>query len=164
MSKVYVAKAGNLGKGIFAKKNIKKDEIIFVAKGTIKKGGYSSDCYTEGPNWVALGKNIWLSSFPNNPLRYINHSCSPNAGLKGRVTVVAMKKIKKNEQITIDYSITEADPFWKMKCNCGQKNCRKIIKSIRFLSPSLFKKYKKYTPRFLRKEYEQANNFFEINP
>jgi len=162
MFKVYVAKAGNLGKGIFAKSDIKKDEIIFIVKGTIEKGDYNSEFYTEGPNWLALSKHKWLSPFDNNPWRYINHTCNPNAGLKGNVTVVAMKNIRKDEQVTIDYSITEDDPYWKMKCNCGAKNCRKIIRSVRFLSPSLFKKYKKYIPKFLRKEYARANNSFEF--
>lgn len=162
MSKVYVSKTGNLGKGIFAKADIEKDKIIFIVKGTIEKGDYNSEFYTEGPNWLALAKNKWLSPFDDNPWRYINHSCNPNAGLKGKVTVVAMKNISKDEQITIDYSITEDDPYWKMRCNCGQKNCRKIIRSVKFLSPSLFKKYKEYIPKFLRKEYTRANNSFEF--
>ncbi len=158
MSKVYTNKAGNLGKGIFAKADIKKDEILFIVKGTIKKNEYGPEFSVEGPNWLALAKNKWLSPFDNNPWRYINHSCNPNVGLKGKVTVVAMKNIRKNEQITIDYSITEDDPYWKMKCNCEQTNCRKIIRSARFLSRTLFKKYKKYIPKFLKKEYIRANN------
>jgi len=162
MSKVYVAKANNLGKGIFAQADIRKDKIIFITKGTIEKGSYNPEFYCKGPNWLAVAKNKWLSPFKNNPWRYINHSCNPNAGLKGKVTVVAMKDIKKDEQITIDYSITEDDPYWKMNCNCGQKNCRKIIRSVRFLSPRLFKKYKKYIPKFLRNEYARANNSFKF--
>lgn len=164
MSKIYVAKAGNLGKSIFAKASIKKDKIIFIIKGTVERSEYNSEFYHEGPNWLALARNKWLSPFDNNPWRYINHLCNPNAGLKGKVTVVAMKDIKKDEQISIDYCITKDDPYWNMKCNCGQKNCRKIIRSIRFLSPRLFNKYKKYIPKFLREEYAQANNSFEFAP
>ncbi len=154
---VYVSKAGNLGKGIFAKSNIKKDEIIFIVKGTIEKGAYDSQSCHEGPNWLALAKNIWISPFDNNPWRYINHSCNPNAGLKGKITVVAMKNIKKSEQIMIDYSITEDDPNWKMNCKCGQKNCRNLIRSVRFLSPRLFKKYKNYIPKFLTNQLKRKH-------
>jgi len=32
-----------------------------------------------------------------------------------------MENIKKSEQITIDYSITEDDPNWNMKCECREK-------------------------------------------
>ena len=159
MLKVYVAKTDNLGKAIFAKFNLKKDETIFIVKGIIKKGTYNSTFCCEGPNWLALAKNTWISPFDNNPWRYINHSCNSNAGLKGKVTVVAMKDIKKDEQITIDYSITEDDPYWNMKCNCEQKNCRKTIRSVRFLSPKLFTKYERYIPLFLRNEYMKVNHF-----
>lgn len=150
MSKTYVGNTSNIGKGLFAKKNIKKDEVIFIVKGKIKKGPYSRDFFKTGPNWLAMDKKIWISPSDNCPWRYVNHSCRPNAGLKGKVTVVAMKNIKRTEQITIDYSITEDDPFWKMRCKCGQKNCRKIIKCYRFLPARLKNKYKKYTPYFLK--------------
>ncbi|MFH1758970.1 MAG: SET domain-containing protein-lysine N-methyltransferase [Patescibacteria group bacterium] len=151
--KVYIAKADNLGNGLFAKKNIKKDEVIFITKGVVEKGSYDPKLYDIGPNWLAIAKNTWLSPFNDNPWRYINHSCNPNTGLKGQVTVVAMKNIRKDQWITIDYSITEADPYWKMRCMCKQKNCRKIIRSIRFLPSRLFEKYKKYIPKFLKDGY-----------
>jgi hypothetical protein len=61
MSKVYVAKAGNIGNGLFAKANIKKGEIIFVAKGTIEKHPYSPRDSKQGQNWLAVEKNIWLA-------------------------------------------------------------------------------------------------------
>lgn len=159
MSKIYVSKTCNLGNGVFAKSDIKKDEIIFIVKGTIEQYVYSPEFYHLGSNWLAIAKNTWISPFDNNPWRYINHTCSPNIGLKGKVTAVAMKNIKKSEQITIDYSITEDDPNWNMKCKCGEKNCRKIIQSIRFLSPELFEKYKNYIPKFLKTEYARANKF-----
>ncbi|MGV9197969.1 MAG: SET domain-containing protein-lysine N-methyltransferase [Promethearchaeia archaeon] len=161
MSKVYVAKASNLGKGIFAKNNIAKDEIIFTVKGTIKKERYDPFTYNAGPNWLALEKETWIAPFDNNPWRYINHNCDPNAGLKEKVTVVAMKEIEKDEQVTIDYSITEADPYWRMKCKCGENTCRKEIRSIRFLPQNLFQKYKNYIPKYLKNVYSRSRNLCE---
>jgi hypothetical protein len=37
-----------------------------------------------------------------------------------------MRDIKKGEEITYDYVLTEADPDWILadKCLCGAKNCR----------------------------------------
>jgi len=150
MPKTYVGNTSNIGKGLFAKKNIRKDEVIFIVKGKIKKGPYSRKFFKTGPNWLSIEEKKWLSPSNNCPWRYINHSCNPNVGLKGKVTVVAMKNIKESEQLMIDYSITENDPYWKMKCMCGQKNCRKIIRSYRYLSPKLKNKYKKYIPNFLK--------------
>jgi len=156
MKKVYVARTKNVGEGLFAKNNIKREEAIFVFKGKLIKASYDSDCYI-GPRWLGVGRCLWINVSKTNPGYYINHSCKPNAGFKGKVTVVAMRNIKKDEEITIDYSITEEDPYWKMKCKCGEKNCRKIIRSIQFLPEKIFKKYKSFIPIFFQKSYMMSH-------
>lgn len=155
-NKVYIGKSRISGKGIFAKRDIKKNEIIFVVRGKIVKHSYEPN-YQVGSRWLGIGKNTWVSPFRNNPLWFINHSCNLNAGLKDKKKIVAMKKIRKDEEITIDYSITEDDPYWKMRCGCGDKKCRKTIRSIRFLPKKLFKKYKPYILNFLQKSYISNN-------
>lgn len=156
MLKVYISKTKNIGKGLFAKADIKKNEVICIAKGVLIKDSYTPN-YRSGPNWIAIGRKLWLSPFEKNPVRYVNHSCNPNAGIKGKVTIVAMKNISKHHEITIDYSTTEEDPYWQMRCKCSSRNCRKLIKSIQFLPLKLFKKYQKYTPTYLKKSYLEMN-------
>ena len=121
MSKVYISETKCTGMGLFAKSDINKDEIILVFKGKVVRDRYDSD-YRVGPNWISLGKETWLDLSKGHKSNFINHSCNPNAGFRGKVTVVAMKPIKKDEEVTIDYSITEEDPYWKMKCRCGSRN------------------------------------------
>lgn len=152
MEKIYVSKTKNTGKGLFAKTNMKKFEIIFIFKGNLIKDSYDSN-YEVGPRWLGIGRFLWLDVSKDNPGYYINHSCEPNAGFKGKVIVVAMKNIKKDEEITIDYSITEEDPYWKMKCKCENKNCRKTIRSVQFLPEKNFKKYKPFIPKFFQISY-----------
>lgn len=154
MNKVYVGESDKHGKGIFAKINIKKGEIIFIAKGKIVEFLVRTlkDSLV-GPNWVGINKNTWIDPFENNPLYYMNHSCNPNVGIKGRVVFVALKNIKKDEEITFDYSVSEVDIHWQMDCSCRQKNCRKIIRSIQFLPKKIFKKYLPYVPTCFKKVY-----------
>lgn len=152
MEKTYIATSKIAGKGCFANQNIKKDEIIFIAKGVKKKDSYDPN-YEYGSHWMAIGKYKWLSPLRSNSLWFINHSCEPNAGLKRKINIVAMKNIKKGKEITLDYSTTEDDPYWKMKCSCGNKNCRKIIRNIHFLPENFLKKYKSYIPKWLQKSY-----------
>ena len=158
MTKVYVAKTENTGKGLFAKTDIKKNEAIFSVQGRIIKESkyYAGSSYKTGPRWLTIGKNTWISPLRSNPWWFINHSCKPNAGLRGKVTVVAMKNIKKGNEITIDYSITEDDPFWQMKCECSHNNCRKAIRSVRFLPWGIFRKYEPFIPKFLQESYLSA--------
>ncbi len=154
--KVYISKSKFSGKGLFAKKDIKRNKVIFTVKGKIIKGTYGKE-YWIGSRWLSIGNRLWVNPYKNSLWWFINHSCNPNSGLKGKKEVVAMRNIKKDEEITIDYSITEDDPYWKMKCRCGNKNCRKIIRSIRFLPKKLFKKYYNYTPKFLKNSYFNHN-------
>ena len=147
--KVYIAKTKYVGKGIFALKPIKKDDVIFIVKGKIVKSGFGPQ-ENKHPNMIGYNNKAWIMPFKSNPLYYLNHSCNPNAGIKGKVTFVAMKPIKKDEEIMLDYSIAEEDPAWSMKCRCGNRNCCKVIRSIQFLDRNLFDKYKIYIPKYLR--------------
>ena len=105
---------------------------------------------------LQLDKDKWIN--PKRGFsRFINHSCDPNSGIRGRQNVVAMKNIKKGEEVTIDYSITDDDPKWKMECRCGTKRCRKTIRSIQFLPKELIKKYELFIPNFLYKSYKSLH-------
>lgn len=150
---VVVGKS-RIGKGLFVAKDIKKNGVLFSVVGTIRREEYSpgKSYLSLGQRWLAIGKETWLIPIRTSPWWYLNHSCKPNVGLKGTRTVIAMRKIKKGEQVTIDYSITEDDPYWKMKCACGQRECRKVIQSIRFLPKRLFRKYKGYIPKWLQRK------------
>ncbi len=60
-----------------------------------------------------------------SPERYVNHSCVANTQVKDFCDV-AVRDISKGEEITSDYSEGLLSGF-SMRCNCGSKNCRKII-------------------------------------
>lgn len=152
--KIYKGKSKIHGRGIFAKKNIKKGESIALIKGPIMNHvvvDKKTSCM--GSNWIGLSKNKWIN--PKIIFNHINHSCGPNAGIKGARTAVALKNIKKGEEILMDYSITEEDVLWELdkKCNCGSKNCRKSIKSIQFLPEKIFNSYLPYIPKYFQKVY-----------
>ncbi len=161
--KVYAASAEDvrvgLGYGLFAKKNINKGETIFIIKGKkvpLKISGPEDS--VELPNAIGLDRELWIDPKDDNPLLYLNHSCDPNCAIKGSVNIVALKPIKENEHITIDYSITEGDRFWRLPgvCKCGAKNCRKIIRSIHSLPRQTYLSYMPYIPQFLQREYANA--------
>ena len=155
--KIYIGKSKLHGKGIFASRKIKKGEIVFIMKG--HKLNFlinnKKQAKIAGLNWVGLNKNEWIN--PLDYCIYFNHSCNPNAGIKGHVRFFALKNIKKDEEILFDYSLNEADIFWHIKCNCGSKNCRKIIKSIQFLPKKTFNKYICYIPEYFQRVYREFN-------
>ena len=152
--KVFISdidlKTAGLQAGLFAKRPIIKGEIIFIAKGKIIKMKIQKESDSKTyPNAIGIDNQVWLDPFQYNPLRYLNHSCEPNVGIKGKVTFVALRNIKKGEHITLDYSITESDSYWELDgiCACGAKTCRGKIKSIQYLPQNTYKKYLPYIPK-----------------
>lgn len=138
--KAYVNK-GKLGKSIFAKRDIKKGEEILKFTGPlitfeqlIAKGERQGDPLQIGP-----GKYV----DSEEPGRSANHSCDPNAGLKEDVVLIAIKDIGKDEEITFDYSTTMDEDFWTMECNCGNPNCRRLVKDFKYLLKNIQQKYLK---------------------
>jgi uncharacterized protein len=62
---------------------------------------------------------------------FINHSCDPNCEAderKGRVWIVALRKIAPGEELTYDYNLYDGDQD-DARCNCGAKNCRQTMYS-----------------------------------
>lgn len=139
--------------GVFAKQKIKKGELLFKVEGPTVKYSFPPD-YRLGPHWISVGKQKWLIPLENNPCNFLKHSCQPNTVLTGKNEVLALSEIQQGEELTIDDSITELDPRWKRKCNCGEKNCRKVIRSIQFLPEEIFKKYEPYVSDFASKTYK----------
>ena len=59
---------------------------------------------------------------------YINHCCDPNIRAwvyKGHILYMAIRNIKKGEELTVDYHF--AKDVEKVPCSCGAANCRGTI-------------------------------------
>ena len=141
---LYVTETGKTGKGLFTNKAIKKGNIALIMRGETKKRFYKNRHEASAePNMMGIGKNL-------------NHSCDPNTGIKGRVTFIALRDIKPGEELTFDYSISE-DSEWEMRCKCGAKNCRGIIKGVRLLPEKNFKRLLPYIPKYFQKIWEKYN-------
>jgi uncharacterized protein len=150
MKHIYHSTSAIDGMGVMAGENIKKGEVIQHIKGEIKLFvPTTKEESASYPDWVGVGKNKWID--PAYPNKYLNHSCNPNTGIKGRVTMVALKNIKEGEEITVDYSIIEGDDLWEMECRCGERNCRGLIRSIQYLPEEQYKKYLPYIPTYFQK-------------
>ncbi|MCX6717527.1 MAG: SET domain-containing protein-lysine N-methyltransferase [Candidatus Taylorbacteria bacterium] len=156
MDKFLLKKSKIQGQGIFATKNYKKGE--FVVKLTGKKIKWKYDEKKDRAycaNWTGIEKDLWID--PDFPLSNINHSCDPNLGIKGKIMFYAIRDIKIGEEFTFDYSTSEEEIDWIMKCNCGSKNCRKTMTAIQFLPLKVFNAHLPYIPTYYQKVYKSYN-------
>lgn len=67
--------------------------------------------------------------------RFLNHSCAPNAVLRGR-TLVARCDIARGCEITFDYATTEYEMAEPFACGCGAPQCRGLIRGFLALTPA----------------------------
>ncbi|HHT9130554.1 MAG TPA: SET domain-containing protein [Candidatus Brocadiaceae bacterium] len=156
MKHIIVCSSKIEGLGVHAGENIKKEAVITKFQGQLKyKINKNERDALAHPDWVGVRKDYWID--PESPHKYFNHSCAPNASINKTVEIIALRDVRKGEEITFDYSITEGDPRWEMACNCGWTNCRKIVRSVQFLPEHLFEKYFPYMRIYFKKLYTKAN-------
>lgn len=135
-------KPSKFGRGVFATRHIKKGELICRMKGQKISDHELGTTEELGRSIVVDPLQINTSEYLNlyEPYVLINHSCDPNAGLKNIVDLIAIKSIKKGEQILYDYSTTWYDG---MECHCGSKKCRKHISDYYSIPKRIRKMYRK---------------------
>jgi hypothetical protein len=61
-----------------------------------------------------------------------------------------MKNIRRGEEVTFDYSTSESENGWYLICHCENKNCRRIIRSYKFLSTELKLNYRDFISEYLK--------------
>ncbi len=123
---VYIAPSGMHGEGMFAGRIFAPGEAIWTLTGRWVFGAVTES----GPNYIGIGRDVWID--PHAPLDRLNHCCAPNAAMGARRRLRALRTIVPGEEITIDYSTTEADPAWTMRCACDAPACRGTLSAIQF--------------------------------
>ncbi|MBD3247639.1 SET domain-containing protein-lysine N-methyltransferase [Candidatus Pacearchaeota archaeon] len=123
---VIIKKSKIHGKGIFALRDFKKGEIVlhWDTSDRISKEEYDTLSDYE-KNRITVHEGIFFRLKP--PENCFNHSCEPNTKM-GEFCDVAIRDIKKGEEITTNFEAEDRPDAEKMKCNCGSKKCRTWIK------------------------------------
>lgn len=63
---------------------------------------------------------------PDNDAKYVNHSCNPNCEVEiidDEIYIIALRDIKKGEEITFNYGFEFDEDYIEHPCNCGSPNC-----------------------------------------
>jgi hypothetical protein len=118
------------GRAVVCVEAIKKGEYI----GTI--GGQAmtlSDAMAmpqeERSQCLQVDDNIvlWISDFRETLADWINHSCDPNTGFAGQITLVAMRDIAPGEEVCFDYAMSDGSHIDEFPCACGALQCRGTV-------------------------------------
>lgn len=149
------------GRGLFAKGLIKRGKLIVDFNGGKGKFVDSSEAdrlYSHGDDYfLQVENNLYFAATRKDEIEnedYINHSCNPNCGIRGSLQIVAMRDIKLDEEITFDYAMSESSNY-RMNCNCGSDNCRKVITGNDWKITELQNKFRGYFSEYLRRKIDK---------
>jgi len=89
---------------------------------------------------------------------YVNHCCDGNIWYQNDDLMVAMRDIKKGEEICYDYALTENNPQFEIpKCLCGKSRCRGRISGNDWKLPQLQQRYGRHFMSHVLKSIDQLN-------
>ena len=159
--KVEVRQA-KIGKGIFAIEPIIKGEVVLDFSTGPEKylPPKEAAAYEKAGNHfiIQVGDELYLVA-TDGPERadFINHSCDPNCGIRGKVTVVAMRDIAPGEEITFDYMMTESWRWYKMTCLCRTPVCRGQVTGEDWKREGLQRKYEGYFSDYITRKIKRPS-------
>lgn len=152
--KVETRRTADRGLGLFATGDFARDELIVV---TLCQVVYwtGQDEFNEQVHPFQV--EIDVVAIPRGPeiagMFAVNHSCAPNAGLRGQLSLVALRPIAAGEEICYDYVMTDSDYFGKsvfqMNCRCGSPDCRTLVTDTDWRRTELRERYRGYFSSYL---------------
>jgi uncharacterized protein len=148
---------GKGGKGVFATERVEKGEILTVWGGIVVPGSrfFEFTDYARTHS-IQVEEDLYLMPLTgDDPADYFNHSCDPNAGLYGQISLVAMRVIEKGEEVCFDYAMSDSNPYDEFECSCGSPNCRGKITADDWALPDLQKRYEGYFTPYLQRRMDQ---------
>lgn len=144
------------GLGVYAREPLQTDEVLAVWGGDVmtseQLAGIPRRLQHLG---IQVEENLYLVPINAGPGDRINHSCDPNAGLRGQIVLVALKIISSGDEICFDYAMSDASPYDEFTCGCGSPSCRKTISGNDWKRPELWEKYKGYFSPYIQRRIDK---------
>jgi hypothetical protein len=109
---LYLDRSNIAGTGVFAARDFMPGETMGYWEGHIIKEDTRYSLTLDGTRIE-----------PTGVLRWLNHSCGPSAYFNGR-WIIAIRKLRKETEITVDYLATERTLSHHFECNCGSCECK----------------------------------------
>lgn len=134
--KIAVRPSPIAGQGLFATAPIAQGEQLtrngeddYVIMADEEFQAFTKTAGTYDAMALGNGKHrVSRVSREQDPSNYGNHSCDPTAEMNDS-GLVAKRDIRAGEEITSDYAL-HSSKEWSMVCNCGAKNCRKLVRGV----------------------------------
>jgi len=147
------------GYGVFALQPFIKDEVLMVWGGyVVDEEQFRLVSDYERIHGLQVEENLYqIPLTENDPAEMVNHSCDPNAGILGQITLVAFRDIAAGEEICFDYAMSDSNPYDEFTCQCGSPLCRGRITAEDWRSADLQQRYRGYFSAYLQRRIDKLN-------
>lgn len=139
------------GYGVFAVAPIAAGEIVTMWGGeVVPRDEFVQLADQDRSLSLQVADELYLVVHSVSPADRVNHSCHPNAGVKGQIMLVAMRDIAAGEEVCYDYAMTDGSAYDEFECQCGASECRKHITGEDWRLPELWTRYEGYFSAYLQ--------------
>lgn len=156
--KIEIRDSPIASKGMFAKEDITKDEMIIKWGGVFLTAKEVEEKNKNNFLIIQIDEDLWSveRNGEHEDDYFINHSCDSNSWMIDGRTFVAKRDIEKSEEITVDYSLFESEDYIsKWICRCGSSDCRKRITGKDCLLPDVQKRYTSHFSPMVQKRIDK---------
>lgn len=158
------------GYGIFADSFVPAGELLIVWGGNVVTGEqFIQLSPREQMHSIQIEENLYqVPSHPEpEPGDFINHCCTPNAGLNSSISLVAMRDIEPGEEICFDYAMSDGSPYDEFDCACGSFYCRGRVTGDDWQRADLQARYAGYFSPYLQRRMNRVkqsqNGYHHLN-
>ncbi len=106
---------------------------------------------------LQVDEDAFLVSDQEGPADWVNHSCSPNAGLRGQISLVALRDIEQGEEICFDYAMSDGCDYDTFDCRCGAAQCRGTVTGLDWQLPELRERYYGHFSSYLEQRFQEVD-------
>jgi uncharacterized protein len=138
------------GRGVFAREPIRRGELLVVFAGTaLERSDIERLPADRRRLLLQVEEDLYLLSEVEGWADWVNHCCEPNAGLRGQLSLVALRDIEAGEEICYDYAMSDGSPYDGFDCRCGAASCRRRVSGDDWMKEELWERYSGYFSPYL---------------
>ncbi len=145
------------GRAVIARCPVPEGALLVVWGGTVLTRAELEVGSGEVRQVLQVDEDAFLVSDVEGPADWINHSCTPNAGLRGQISLVALRDIEGGEEICFDYAMSDGCDYDTFQCHCGAAQCRGMVTGFDWQLPELRERYQGHFSPYLEHRFVEID-------
>jgi hypothetical protein len=144
------------GLGVYALQAIAVGELLCVWGGrAVPASEFSAITDEQKCHSLQVAEDVYLVTDAElEPVDFFNHSCDPNAGLRGQICLVGMRLIAAGEEVCFDYAMSDGSPYDEFICTCGSSICRGRVSGDDWKRPDIQQRYAGYFSPYIQQRID----------